>query len=103
MIQPFTIDIEDSETGKYMATSNIFYAFEVEATPSQARESYLRSLVEDIIWFQGYSGCEDQDAACADHNGLDHATTQPLTVSKGTLSLSLLEEYRMLRHYIRII
>src|SRR6266436_9411209 len=58
VIQPFTIDIELSETeDEYMDTSNISYAFELAATPSQARESYLKSLVEDIVWFHQH--CND--------------------------------------------
>src|SRR6266705_1570780 len=44
VIQPFTIDIALSETeDEYMATSGISNGFELEATSSQARESYLRS------------------------------------------------------------
>ena len=102
VIQPFTIDIKLSETeDEYMATSNISYAFELAATPSQARESYLKSLVEDIVWFHQH--CNDRDLACDfdDHSSLQSTTTHSLTNPKKTLSL--LEELQLLQRYIRIV
>ncbi len=103
VIRPFTIDIEPSETGGYLATSNISYAFELEATPSQARESYLKSLVEDIVWFQQHHN--DRDLACDfdDHSSLQSTTNHSWIISKETLSLSLLEELQLLQRYIRIV
>lgn len=77
VIQPFTIDIKLSETeDEYMATSSISNGFELEATPSQARESYLRSLVDDLFWLQKH---------------------------KEELSPSILEELYILQHYIQIV
>jgi len=104
VIQPFTIDIKLSETeDEYMATSSISYAFELAATPSQARESYLKSLVEDIVWFHQH--CDDQDLACDfdDHSSLQNTTTHSLAIPKETLSLPLLEEFQLLHRYIRIV
>ncbi|HWS84164.1 MAG TPA: hypothetical protein VN207_07865 [Ktedonobacteraceae bacterium] len=104
VIQPFTIDIKLSETeDEYMATSNISYAFELASTPSQARESYLKSLVEDIVWFHQH--CNDRDLACDfdDHSNLQNTTTHSLAISKETLSLPLLEEFQLLQRYIRIV
>jgi len=77
VIQPFTIDIALSETeDEYMATSGISNGFELEATSSQARESYLRSLVDDLVWLQKH---------------------------KEELSPSILEELHILQHYIQIV
>jgi hypothetical protein len=77
VIRPFTITVEHSETeDEYMATSSIFNGFELEATPSQARESYLRSLVDDLIWLQKH---------------------------KEELSPSILKELHLLEHYIQIV
>ena len=77
VIQPFTIDIKLSEEeDEYMATSSISNGFELEATPSQARESYLRSLVDDLVWLQKH---------------------------KKDLSPSILEELYLLQRYMQIV
>jgi hypothetical protein len=77
VIQPFTIDIALSETeDEYMATSSISNGFELEATPSQARESYLKSLVDDLVWLQRH---------------------------KEELSPSILAELQLLQRYLQIV
>ena len=77
VIRPFSIAFEHSETeDEYMATSSISNGFELEATPSQARESYLRSLVDDLVWLQKH---------------------------KEELSPSILKELHLLEQYIQIV
>ncbi len=102
VIRPFTITVEHSETeDEYMATSDISYTFEVEATPTQARESYLKSLVEDIVWFQEHYQELAHDINASSR--LQHTTTHPLTIPKGSHPISLLEELQLLQCYIRIV
>jgi hypothetical protein len=103
VIRPFTITVEHSETGGYLATSDISYAFEVEATPSQARESYLKSLVEDIVWFQERYSNQEFAHGFDDSSRLQNTTTHSLTIHKGSCPLSLLEELQLLQCYIRIV
>lgn len=76
VIRPFFRTIEPSEMGGYLATNSISNGFELEAIPSQARESCLKSLVDDLIWLQE---------------------------RKEKLSPSILEELHLLQHYIRIV
>lgn len=77
VIRPFSVTFEHSETeDEYMATSSISNGFELEATPNQARETYLRSLVDDLVWLQKH---------------------------KEELSPSILEELHLLQQYIQIV
>ena len=77
VIRPFSITFEHSETeDEYMATSSISNGFELEVSPAQARESYLRSLVDDLVWLHKH---------------------------KEELSPSILEELHLLEHYIQIV
>ncbi len=117
VIRPFTINIEPSGTGGYLATSDVSYAFEVETAPSQVRKSYLKSLVEDIVWFQ--QRYPEYIATSSISNGFELEATPSqareshlrslvddlvwLQKRKEELSLSILEELHLLQHYIQII
>jgi hypothetical protein len=103
VIQPFTITFEPSETGGYIATSDISYTFEVETTPSQARESYLKSLLEDIVWFQERYSNQEFAHGLDDSSRLQNTTTHSLTIPKGSHPFSLLEELQLLQCYIQIV
>jgi hypothetical protein len=50
-IRPFVIEITPTEEG-FVATSDIATVYELEATPSLALKSYLKSLVDELIWLQ---------------------------------------------------
>ena len=103
VIRPFTITFEHSATEGYLATSNISYAFEVEATPNQARESYLKSLVEDIVWFQERYSNQEFAHGFDDSSKLQNTTTHSLTIPKESRPLPLLEELQLLQCYIQIV
>jgi hypothetical protein len=77
VIRPFFITVEHSETeDEYMATSSISNGFELEVSSTHARESYLRSLVDDLVWLQKH---------------------------KEELSPAILEELHLLESYIQIV
>lgn len=51
VIQPFFIEITPTEEG-YVATSGISNVYEFEARPDQAIRSYIKSLIDEIIWLR---------------------------------------------------
>jgi hypothetical protein len=74
-IRPFVIEITPTEEG-FVATSDIATVYELEATPSLALKSYLKSLVDELIWLQS---------------------------NKESLSPSILEELYLLQYYLKIV
>ncbi len=75
VIQPFVIEITSTEEG-FIATSRISNVYELEATPGQALKSYLKSLVDELVWLQSH---------------------------KEELSASILGELHLLQYYVRVV
>ena len=75
VILPFVIQITSIEEG-FLATSRISNVYELEATPGQVLKSYLKSLVDELVWLQSH---------------------------KEELSSSILEELHLLQYYVRIV
>ena len=76
VIQPFIIEIAPTIEGEYIATSRISNVYELETTPGQAVRSYLKSLVDELVWLQK---------------------------NEENLSASIHEELRLLQSYLRIV
>jgi hypothetical protein len=75
IVHPFVIELTPTEEG-FVATSDIATVYELEATPSLALKSYLKSLVDELIWLQS---------------------------NKKSLSPSILEELYLLQYYLKIV
>lgn len=75
VIQPFVIEVAPSEE-EYLATSSISNVYELGVTPGQALRSYLKSLVDELVWLER---------------------------NEAILSPSIREELRVLQSYLRIV
>jgi hypothetical protein len=75
VIQAFVVEITPTEEG-FIATSRISNVYELEATPGQALKSYLKSLVDELVWLQ----CHKEE-----------------------LLPSILEELYLLQSYVRVV